>query len=226
MIRLAISTSCSDNSVSVLLSDEQTDSLSYSRDASYPREQLVLKIAELLQKNQVDKRHITEIGVDEGPGSFTGIRTGVATANAFALGLNIAVHGFSSLDLIAEQYRLSHPLFQDRLCVALDAGRNQVYFAAYYVHPTHIEKILSDVLLESVLLAGKTGTDPLAGLKLDHLRLPYTPFQPNALCCLHLMKNPYFKNQVKKYAVPNYIRASDAEIFFSKKIIDQSGQSD
>ena len=53
---------------------------------------LLAQIITLLDKNNVSKADLTQIKVNQGPGSFTGTRVGVAVANALAFGLNISVN--------------------------------------------------------------------------------------------------------------------------------------
>lgn len=56
--------------------------------------QIVLPIIdELLRKYGLTPQNLTEVEVNEGPGSFTGVRVGVAIANALAFGLRIPVNG-------------------------------------------------------------------------------------------------------------------------------------
>jgi tRNA threonylcarbamoyl adenosine modification protein YeaZ len=54
-------------------------------------EKLLLSIDRLLKKNNLSKNSLQSIIVDRGPGSYTGIRVGVTTANFLALSLNIPV---------------------------------------------------------------------------------------------------------------------------------------
>lgn len=49
-------------------------------------------IHELLTKHNLSPKDLTEIQVNTGPGSFTGVRVGVAIANALAFGLGIPVN--------------------------------------------------------------------------------------------------------------------------------------
>ena len=67
------------------------------------------------------------IAVSLGPGSFTGLRIGIATAKGLAQGLNIPVVGIPTLDGLAFQ------LFncKDLICPILDARKGEVYYALY-----------------------------------------------------------------------------------------------
>jgi len=62
--------------------------LKIERDHS---EKLLPLIERFLKKNQTELERIKAIGVASGPGSFTGVRVGVATANALAYSLDIPV---------------------------------------------------------------------------------------------------------------------------------------
>lgn len=62
-------------------------------------EELISKIEELLRKNDLNKDKLEKIVVVSGPGSFTGVRIGVTTANFMALGLNIPVIDLKQADI-------------------------------------------------------------------------------------------------------------------------------
>lgn len=70
---------------------------------------------------------ITAIGVVTGPGSFTGIRLGIAYAKGVAMGLNIPVVGISAFDL----YLAETP----DAFVAIDSGRGDFFVAANGLEP-------------------------------------------------------------------------------------------
>lgn len=75
-------------------------------------------------------RAVTAIFVDVGPGSFTGLRVGVAAAKAFALAWEVPVTGVTSTALIAAAAFEADPRLAN-LYVVLDAARGQVYTQAF-----------------------------------------------------------------------------------------------
>jgi tRNA threonylcarbamoyladenosine biosynthesis protein TsaB len=75
---------------------------------------------------------IDRIAVDIGPGLFTGLRVGVATAKALAQALGVAVLGVSSLDILAAAAAARFDPGQARPVVSVvDARRGEVFAAAY-----------------------------------------------------------------------------------------------
>ncbi|MBO7508916.1 MAG: tRNA (adenosine(37)-N6)-threonylcarbamoyltransferase complex dimerization subunit type 1 TsaB [Alphaproteobacteria bacterium] len=72
-------------------------------------------------------RDITAIGVVVGPGSFTGIRIGIAYAKGIAIGLNIPVVGISAFEL----YMAATP----DAFVAIDSGRGDFFVASAHHAP-------------------------------------------------------------------------------------------
>jgi tRNA threonylcarbamoyl adenosine modification protein YeaZ len=84
-----------------------------------PQVQLVLDAA------GVRPRELTAIVAGTGPGPFTGLRVGLATAAAMGQALGIPTYGICSLDALG---RAAGP---GRVLVATDARRREVYFATY-----------------------------------------------------------------------------------------------
>jgi tRNA threonylcarbamoyladenosine biosynthesis protein TsaB len=83
---------------------------------------------------------VTAVAVAEGPGSFTGVRIGVATAKGFAWGRQIPCFGISTLEAMA----LSLGAYEGHICACMDARRNQVYNALFYVKQGKLERFCED----------------------------------------------------------------------------------
>lgn len=77
---------------------------------------------------------------DEGPGSFTGVRIGVATVKGLAFNKNKPCIGVSTLEALAQN--LSG--FEGIACPVMNARRGQVYNALFRVNNTEIERITED----------------------------------------------------------------------------------
>jgi tRNA threonylcarbamoyladenosine biosynthesis protein TsaB len=92
-------------------------------------ERLVPMIADLPDGGRADA-----ILVDVGPGSFTGIRVGLAAARGLGLGWGVPVHGFSSLALIAAAAFAADPELV-QLAVVLEGGHGEVFMQPFVASP-------------------------------------------------------------------------------------------
>ena len=84
---------------------------------------------------------IDKIAVAHGPGSFTGIRIGVATAKGLAMGADKPLVGVSTLEAMAHQ--AAH-LGSGIICPVMDARRNQVYNALFTVQDGVLTRLCDD----------------------------------------------------------------------------------
>lgn len=88
-------------------------------------ERLIPMIEEVLAEAGLTLQDMTRIGVTTGPGSFTGIRVGVAAARGFALALGIPAIGVTTLRVVAEQVLEIGP--PAPVAALIDAGRDEIF---------------------------------------------------------------------------------------------------
>ena len=89
-------------------------------------ESLMPLIDQILKECNLSLKDINLLVSDIGPGSFTGIRIGIATIKAFADSLNIPCIGISSLEVLA--YNVST---DGLICSTIDCKNDNCYFALY-----------------------------------------------------------------------------------------------
>jgi tRNA threonylcarbamoyladenosine biosynthesis protein TsaB len=96
-------------------------------------ERLLPMLLEVLEGANLGFSEIGRIAVTRGPGSFTGVRTGIATARALALAIGCPAVGVGCLAAIAWQTRaeLGAEGAQRPLAVAVDARAGMVYFQLF-----------------------------------------------------------------------------------------------
>jgi tRNA threonylcarbamoyladenosine biosynthesis protein TsaB len=82
-------------------------------------------------------RNLGGVAVSLGPGLYTGMRVGVATAKSLAQSLSVPIIGMASLDLLAYEVRYS----PRTICAVLDARRNEVFHAFYRSSPGGIQRM-------------------------------------------------------------------------------------
>jgi len=173
---------------------------------------------------------ITAVVVDSGPGLFSGLRVGIATAKTMAATLELPVVALSSLDLLAMAVRHTGR----RVVAAIDARRGEVFCATYA--PVHggVERLggyqvcTPEALVAEIVAAGDevlvvgTGavehSDLLA--RVDHVEVgdmaTAHPSVPAALA-LALERLDREDFVAAREVVPLYLRRSDAEIKWEER---------
>ena len=113
---------------------------SYQNTGLTHSQTLMVMAEDLLKQCGKTVNDLTAVAVAEGPGSFTGVRIGVAAAKGFAWGREIPCYGVSTLEAMA----LSLGVYQGYVCPVMDARRSQVYNALFYVNCGRLERIKED----------------------------------------------------------------------------------
>ena len=179
--------------------------------------QLVPQISALLSNHGYSRHDIGGFAVATGPGSFTGLRVGLAAIKALAEVLHQPIAGVSLLEAVASASSVT-----GRVVALMDAGRSEIYAGTYEIHSSRSEyRAIGERLLKvdeldnseaqhmvtpdrniSEVLAGK-------GMETELVERPRTDV---------LSRLGWRKIQAGDVISPeqleaNYIRQSDAEIF-------------
>lgn len=139
MLILAFETSAKAASVA-LLEDGKLLGESYQNTGLTHSQTLMVMAENLLSQCGKTVADVTAAAVAAGPGSFTGVRIGVAAAKGFAWGGEIPCYGVSTLEAMA----LSLGVYQGYVCPCMDARRSQVYNALFYVNQGVPERVSED----------------------------------------------------------------------------------
>lgn len=132
---LAIETST--DQLGVALVDDQRVLASYELLADRPHAtELPQAVTRVLQAGGCTLQQVDGIAVDIGPGSFTGLRIGLAFVKALVFKTKTPLIGVPSLDVLAANVPLATP----RICPILDAKQRKVYTALYQASGQAIRK--------------------------------------------------------------------------------------
>lgn len=99
---------------------------------------LLPMIDKVMKMAEIEPDELDVISVASGPGSFTGLRIGSATAKGIGLALNKPIVSVPTLEGLA--YRMA--FFDGIICPIMDARRNQVYTAAYFMEDRHLKVVI------------------------------------------------------------------------------------
>ena len=100
---------------------------SYQNTGLTHSQTLMVMAEDLLKQCGKTAADVTAVAVAEGPGSFTGVRIGVAAAKGFAWGAEIPCYGVSTLEAMAASLHA----WEGTVCPVMDARRSQVYNALF-----------------------------------------------------------------------------------------------
>lgn len=137
---LAIDSSCVSASAAVVGNDGILMAESFQNVGLTHSQTLLPMVRSMLQNAGINPEDITEVAVTNGPGSFTGLRIGTATAMGFAKALDIPCRGVSTLTALA--YNCAYG--DGTVCAVVDARNNQVYNAVFKVQQGVVKRITED----------------------------------------------------------------------------------
>ncbi|MEY2469509.1 MAG: tRNA threonylcarbamoyladenosine biosynthesis protein TsaB [Actinomycetota bacterium] len=155
---------------------------------------------------------VDAIAVDVGPGLFTGLRVGIATANGLAQALGLSMIGVSSLDLLAHAMRHAG----NDIVSVIDARRSEVYAARYGVTADGLKRVMEPTVLPPADLLDQLADAPDVVLVGDTLEAYGAVFAyPSAETLVQVAST--YETVVPSGIAPLYLRKSDAELNAERK---------
>ena len=191
--------------------------------ASTHSRRLLVAVDFLMEQAQVSRSELEGLAVTLGPGYFTGLRIGLATAQGLALGLGLPCAGVSTLRLLAQGCAAR----QGTIWAVMDARKELVYAAPFGVGPQGIQRQDQDAAMSPRLLAQRLEPPALlvgsgARAHAQTLLAPglclapdwaHTP-RPGLLALLGEERLAQGQGAAPQDLQPRYLRPSDAEINF------------
>lgn len=219
MIVLALDTSL--GAVSVALANADGVRIAHRRELreNGHAERLFPLLGEVTAEAGVALRDVGRVAVTLGPGTFTGVRTGVAAARALVLATGCEAVGETSLAVIARGVRRLRPeaCAGRELLVAIDARRGQAYVQRFGAggealsepELCAVEAVAAGLSGAAVTVAG-SGAGPIVAAAVAVGGAPALlpgVFEPDALDLLHMAPDLVPLEVVR----PLYIRPPDAK---------------
>lgn len=195
-------------------------------------QKLMPMIKELLDSCDTKPKEIDVFAVSLGPGSFTGLRIGIATMTAMAQALDKSVVGVPTLEALA--YNLFN--IQGLICPIIDAQKDLVYTALYQWIDGNMAEVMEQqvITIDGLIsiLREKSGKIFFIGDALEKFNsilkdglgqqfaVPPSKFSiPSASSVAEVAKIKIEKG-IKMDIVPIYMRKSEAEIQYEKRMRD------
>ena len=124
---------------------------SYQNTGLTHSQTLMVMAEDLLKACNLSVKDVEAVAVAAGPGSFTGIRIGVAAAKGFAWGAELPCYGVSSLEAMARNLGI----WNGYVVPAMDARRSQVYTAVFHAEKGILSRVEEDMAISLAELGGK-----------------------------------------------------------------------
>ena len=139
MLLLAFETSAKAGSVA-LMQDGKLLAESYQNTGLTHSQTIMSMAQDMLKSCGYTAQDVTAVAVAAGPGSFTGVRIGVAAAKGFAWGSQLPCYGVSTVEAMALQLGI----YEGIVVSVMDARRSQVYNAVFEARQGTLHRLCQD----------------------------------------------------------------------------------
>lgn len=198
----------------------------YTQNSGQTHSRTLMQMAkDMLTSCDLTPQDIGAVAVAAGPGSFTGVRIGMACAKGFAWGLQLPLYGVSTLEAMTRGAAYADGTY----CACMDARKQQIYNAVFSLQAGKLTRLTDDraIAIDALVpelsegagpiyLLGdgaKLVSDTLAGSGLPLILLPEQLRQQRAsgaaLCAMDRMLAGDPGDAAA--LTPNYLRMAQAE---------------
>ena len=181
-------------SASVAISEDGNLVSQFFQSSGLTHSRTLLKMcSDMLDSTALRVSDMDIIAVASGPGSFTGIRIGVAAAKGMAFGAGIPICGVSTLEAMSRAAAVRDDVI---ICPVMDASRNQVYNSKFRIRNAVFERLCEDRPISLEDLIRESETDDI----------PYFLIGDGAVLCY----NAFRESGIDANLAPVYIRYQSA----------------
>lgn len=220
MLFLALETSTRNCSVAIFQGEQILSIKEEHSDQYIHSEKLHLFIEEVLAQAKINASDLEGIAVGSGPGSYTGLRIGVASAKALAYALKIPIISAKGTELMVEQVLAENDLPEEsQLLPMIDARRMEVYSACFSIKDRSWTEVKPEIIdensyqeFEGPLYYFGDGAEKckpvLVPAKFHYLELPFPSVKGFAKIGLQRFESGNFEDPA--YFEPFYLKAFQA----------------
>ncbi len=173
----------------------------------------------MLERNQLALSSLDAIAVTIGPGSYTGLRVGLAAAKGLCYGLDIPLIALNTLEVMAAS---ELPVDESLICAAIDARRMEIFTAVYDAALIEVVRPQAMIIDESsfshLLNQGKLRFTGNGAVKLKTvIHHPHAEFSEVAAGAQHMVSLSQQRFEKKEFADLAYIEPLYLKEFYTGK---------
>ncbi|MCZ6696800.1 MAG: tRNA (adenosine(37)-N6)-threonylcarbamoyltransferase complex dimerization subunit type 1 TsaB [Acidobacteria bacterium] len=154
MLVLAIDTASREGSIALARRGQAVAGVRLHERGAHARD-LIARIDLMLRGAELRTDALEGIAVSIGPGSFTGVRIGMATGKGLAYTLGIGLLGMSTLEALARAVLPVAGSKEEPICPAIEAGRGEVYAALFQKDEGGVRRLDPDRSWDPGMLVGE-----------------------------------------------------------------------
>lgn len=141
---LAIETSAKVCSTALLINQNEYYEMNFNKSHIHS-EKIIYCIDELIKKSELDKKDLKSIAVSNGPGSFTGLRIGLATSKALSQALDIPIIPVPTFHAMA--FYISQFLDNEETFYIVSKANLGEYYSANFISKNDSYEMLKEVTI-------------------------------------------------------------------------------